>query len=132
VLDAAGLSVALERLCAESEERAGARVVLDAPRDARSSHDRLVFELARELLGNAGRHAQASRIDVSLHRDDGQLVLTVADDGRGMEPDSRAEALRAGHIGLASFAERVAHAGGRLDIESATGRGTTVTARLPL
>ena len=44
---------------------------------------------------------------------------------------SRAAAVRAGHIGLASCAERVELAGGRLNIESTPGQGTTVTARLP-
>jgi signal transduction histidine kinase len=131
VLEAAGLSVALERMCAEHAERSEAAFVLDLRREAEGPHDRLVFELGRELVGNAARHARASRIEVSVGLEGGQLVLTVADDGRGMRPGSRAAALRAGHIGLASSAERVELAGGRLDIESAPGMGTTVTARLP-
>jgi two-component system NarL family sensor kinase len=131
VLEAAGLSVALERLCAEHAERSAAQFVLDLPRDVEGPHDRLVFELARELVGNAARHAGASRIEVGVGLEDGQLVLTVADDGRGMRPRRRADALRAGHIGLASSAERVDLVGGRLDIDSAPGKGTTVTARLP-
>ncbi len=110
VLEAAGLTVAIERLCAEHDERSKA---------------------ARELVGNAVRHAKASQIEVAVGLQDGQLALTVADDGRGMRPGSRAAALRAGHIGLASSAERVELAGGRLDIDSAPGKGTTVTARLP-
>ena len=48
-----------------------------------------------------------------------------------MRPGSRAAALRAGHIGLASCAERVETAGGRFDVRSEPGKGTTVTARLP-
>lgn len=131
VLEAAGLTVALERLCAEYDERSTAEFVLDLDREAEGTHDRLLFELARELVGNAVRHAKAGRIKVVVGLQDGQLVLTVADDGRGMRPGSRAAALRAGHIGLASSAERVELAGGRLDIDSAPGKGTTVTARLP-
>jgi signal transduction histidine kinase len=131
VLDAAGLNVALERLCAEHDVRSDAELVLDLRREAEGPHDRLVFELARELVGNAARHAGASRIEVGVGRDGGAVVLSVADDGRGMRAGSRAAALRAGHIGLASCAERVELAGGRLDIDSAPGNGTTVTARLP-
>ena len=131
VLEAAGLIVALERLCAEQDERSEAEFVLDLHPEAEGPHDRLMFELARELVGNAVRHAKAARIAVSVGCEDGQLVLAVADDGRGMRPGSRAAALRAGHIGLASSAERVEQAGGRLDIDSVPGKGTTVTARLP-
>jgi two-component system NarL family sensor kinase len=131
VLEAAGLSVALERLCAEQAERSDAEFALDLRREVTGPHDRLVFELARELVGNAVRHAEASRIEVAVGAEGGQLVLTVADDGRGMRASSRAAALRAGHIGLASSAERVELAGGRLDIDSAPGEGTRVTAHLP-
>jgi signal transduction histidine kinase len=131
VLEAAGLGVALERLCAEYDERSEATVVLDVRPQAKGPHDRLLFELARELVGNASRHARASRIDVSVRLEDGEPVLVVADDGSGMRAGSRAAAVRAGHIGIASCAERVELAGGRLDIDTAPGKGTTVTARLP-
>jgi signal transduction histidine kinase len=131
VLEAAGLSVALERLCAEHAARSDAEFVLDLRREAEGPHDRLLFELARELVGNAVRHAGASRIEVAVGPEAGELVLKVADDGQGMRRGSRAAALRAGHIGLASSAERVELAGGRLDIDSTPGEGTTVTARLP-
>ncbi len=131
VLEAAGLTVALERLCAEYRERTEADIVLDVRHDAEGAHDRLLFELARELVGNASRHARADRIEVSVGLDEGDVVLRVADDGRGMPPGSHAAAVRAGHIGLASCAERVELAGGRLDIDSAPRTGTTVTARLP-
>ena len=131
VLDAAGLTVALERLCAEYSERSEAEFVLDVRREVEGPHDRMLFELARELVGNASRHARANRIEVSVRPEDGELVLVVADDGRGMRPGSRAAAVRAGHIGIASCAERVELAGGRLDIDTAPGKGTTATARLP-
>jgi signal transduction histidine kinase len=131
VLEAAGLTVALERLCADYSERSKADYVLDVRREVEGPHDRLLFELARELVGNASRHARAGRIDVSVRLEDGELVLVVADDGRGMRAGSPAAAVRAGHIGIASCAERVEVAGGRLDIDTAPGKGTTVTARLP-
>jgi signal transduction histidine kinase len=131
VLEAAGLRVALDRLCAEHAARSKADYALDMDGAAEGAHDRLLFDLARELVGNASRHAEATHVEVSVRREDGDVVLRVADDGRGMRAGSRAAALRAGHIGVASCAERVGLAGGRLDIDSAPGSGTTVTARLP-
>ncbi len=88
---------------------------------------------ARKAIADALRQLRSTVQDLHpiVGLQDGQLALTVADDGRGMRPGSRAAALRAGHIGLASSAERVELAGGRLDIDSAPGKGTTVTARLP-
>ena len=131
VLEAAGLGVALDRLCADHATRSKADFALDMDGTVEGAHDRLLFDLARELVGNASRHAKATRVEVSVRRQDGDVVLRVTDDGRGMRASSRAAALRAGHIGLASCAERVGLAGGRLDIDSAPGRGTIVTARLP-
>lgn len=59
------------------------------------------------------------------------MVLTVRDDGDGFAPDRRAAAVAAGHIGLATSAERVAAVGGSFEIASAPGAGTTITLRLP-
>ena len=70
--------------------------------------DELLLAVARELLTNAARHAGASRVAVDAARSRDALELEVADDGRGIEPGRREEALAEGHIGLASVTERVA------------------------
>ena len=58
--------------------------------------------------------------------------MVVRDDGQGFEPSEPREALRTGHIGLASIAERASAVGGVADIEAQPGTGTTVTIRLPV
>ena len=77
-----------------------------------------------EALANASKHAGASRIDVRLTHADGRLEITVADDGCGFDP-----AEVAGE-GLANLAERVAALGGRLQVTTDHGAGTSLTARL--
>ena len=77
-----------------------------------------------EALANAAKHAAARRIDVSLARSDQALHITVHDDGTGFDPTA------AVGEGLANLNERLAALGGRLEVASRPGDGTTVTARL--
>ena len=94
-------------------------------------HDGLLLSVARELLANAARHAAAEHVDVAVRREDGQLVLEVADDGTGLADDRLAEARAHGRIGLASSIERVEAVGGSLSISPAPGGGTLVRATVP-
>ncbi|MBS0319050.1 MAG: hypothetical protein JSR18_00790 [Proteobacteria bacterium] len=87
-----------------------------------------LFRIAQEALRNVVRHAKASRVEVSLTRAGGTLVLAVRDDGSGFA--TAGDAGR-GSLGLASMRERVRLLNGFVDIESAPGRGTTVTASVP-
>jgi signal transduction histidine kinase len=86
--------------------------------------DREILRIAQEALHNALRHADASRVAVRLAHNEGLLRLEIADDGVGFDPAS--PALRATHLGLTSMEERAERAGGRLEIRSAPGAGTTV------
>lgn len=91
-----------------------------------------VYRVVQEGLTNAGKHAQASRVQVVLERRESpargdELCVTVTDDGRGMASDT----LVAGH-GLAGMRERVEMAGGEFSLQSAPGRGLTLVARIPL
>jgi signal transduction histidine kinase len=88
-----------------------------------------VFRIAQEALQNALRHAGAERVDVRLDDEGGRLVLTVADDGRGFDP-ARA-GLRGRRLGLTSMEERADALGGRLEVVSAPGAGTTVRLEVP-
>ena len=79
-----------------------------------------------EALANSLKHAKATGVSVTLARTNGSLLVTVDDDGVGFpasggDPEGQ---------GLTSLAERVAALGGRLEVESAPGRGTTVAATL--
>jgi two-component system sensor histidine kinase UhpB len=91
------------------------------------------FRVAQEALTNVIRHAQAHVVEVELGPTAGMLQLVVRDDGRGFDvPAARLRAAHGGSQGLLSMQERVALAGGYLEIDSAPGRGTSVRARLPL
>jgi signal transduction histidine kinase len=86
--------------------------------------DREVLRLAQEALQNALRHAGAHRVAVRLGAPDGRVVLEVRDDGVGFDPDD--PELRSRRLGLTSMEERARRVGGRLEIRSAPGSGTTV------
>lgn len=91
-----------------------------------------LYGIAREAVHNAVAHAGASRIDVSLHRDGGEVVLGVYDDGCGIDPDVLEAGGRPGHWGLRGMHERAAAIGGKAFITSTPGGGTHVIVRAPL
>jgi signal transduction histidine kinase len=86
--------------------------------------DLAVLRIAHEALNNAIRHARAEHVTVRLARQDGELVVEVADDGVGFDP--HAPDLRSRHLGLTSMEERARESGGHLRIKSSPGAGTVV------
>jgi signal transduction histidine kinase len=101
---------------------------LDAQIPNDPARDRELLRIAQEALHNALRHAGASHVAVRLRRDDGRVQLEVSDDGAGFDPS--APELRSRHLGLTSMEERARRLGAQLEIRSAPGEGTTVTARV--
>src|SRR3954463_13362848 len=85
-----------------------------------------VLRIAQEALGNALRHAEASRIDVRLDSSADRLTLRVTDDGRGFDP----AAARGQRLGLTSMEERATELGGTLSVSSGAS-GTTVRLEVP-
>jgi len=88
-----------------------------------------LFRIAQEALNNIARHAEASRAEVALRRVDGGLQLAVKDDGIGFDPVQHHGNTG---LGLGSMRQRVFLLGGKVEIESAPGRGTTIRAWVPL
>jgi signal transduction histidine kinase len=83
------------------------------------------YFVVAEALTNVAKYAHASRASVSVERSNGRLVVAVRDDGvGGADPESG--------TGLRGLADRIAVLEGRLDVDSPPGRGTTVTARIPV
>jgi len=128
----AGLAPALQAVADRFQlEHPGTRWTISVEGTAGGERDDVVFAIARELMTNAVRHADATAVAVEVAgRPDG-LVLRVRDDGRGIDRQRAREAPLRGHIGLASCAERAEALGGRLDVASAPGEGTRVEVWLP-
>ena len=131
VIDDLGLEEALRIECERAARRGAIDVAFDgdaAGGAARGDRALCLFRVAQEALRNAASHAQARHIRVELRPGGGGTAVSVADDGRGFDPG--AERARAS-LGLDSMRERVALLGGRLEIRSRRGQGTTVTAWVP-
>jgi two-component system sensor histidine kinase UhpB len=136
-LDELGLVPALEGLCEEFETRTRIECrfvgeeVCDPVADATAI---ALYRTVQEALSNVARHAGATSVEVQLQRDAAKdapgtrerLVLTIEDDGRGMEPS----APRLG-FGLLGMQERVAALGGALAFDSAPGRGLRLQMVVP-
>jgi signal transduction histidine kinase len=89
-----------------------------------------LFRIVQEAVTNVVRHARARSLRVSVAPDEEQVLVTVADDGRGFDPDARG--VRSRRLGLTSMRERAQHLGATLVIDSAPGAGTTVRVEVPL
>lgn len=87
-----------------------------------------IRRIVQEALLNAYRHAEASQIQVRLEQADGEAVITVQDDGCGLEVDKVLAGSRH-HFGLRTMRARADRMGGRLMVESTPGHGTRVTLR---
>ncbi|MAN47023.1 MAG: hypothetical protein CMF04_12605 [Hyphomonas sp.] len=83
-----------------------------------------LYRIAQECLANVAKHSQASAVSVYFDAVGGQALLTIGDDGRGFHPGQTWP----GHIGVQVMNERIQKIGGTLEIRSAPGNGTTVTA----
>jgi signal transduction histidine kinase len=117
-----------ERFC----QAAGLACRLDLPAGensgevpARVRHELLA--VVKESLANVAKHASAREVTVGLTMNDGQLNLTVKDDGRGFDP-----ARSSAGSGLRNLRERVQQVGGALEITTKAGAGTTITTTVPL
>ncbi|MGA6168662.1 histidine kinase [Streptomyces sp. NPDC012600] len=130
-----GLTGALEKTVATWAEQHRVRADFTVTGTAEPVHDEVAATLLRiagEALANAGRHAGASRVGVTLSFMDDELTLDVRDDGRGFDPDATAPASRTGGFGLGGMRARAERIAGTVEVESEPGGGTAVSARVPL
>jgi signal transduction histidine kinase len=91
-----------------------------------------IFRITQEATTNIVRHAGATRAAILLHLRDGALHLIVEDNGIGFNQDAKAAEGPRTHLGLLGIRERVAMVGGRLEIETSPGHGTTLFVTIPL
>ncbi|MCS7314224.1 MAG: histidine kinase [Bryobacterales bacterium] len=131
MLDDLGLGPAVEWQAREFSRRFGVpvSVELDGALDNLPDRQRTcVYRIVQEALTNCARHAQARDIRVTIHGREDSIIVTVQDDGVGFDP---AQAAGRG-LGLLGIQERVRELGGRVHILSQPGRGTLLTAEVPL
>jgi signal transduction histidine kinase len=94
--------------------------------DLDEEHRICVFRIAQEAVRNAGRHSGARLVRIHIGEGNGVLSLSVQDDGKGFVPSEESG------LGILGMRERVMNLGGRLEVRSEPGRGTTVALSLPL
>jgi signal transduction histidine kinase len=123
-----GLVQALEILCREMAERLGKPVhaelqdvVIDKPAQL------TLYRITQESLTNIGKYAGCSEVRVRLQADGDTVRLSIRDDGKGFDP----QRVPHGRHGLLGMRVRVESHGGRLQVSSAPGAGTTIAASLP-
>jgi len=133
VLDVLGVKEAIEWQAQEFQARTGISVHCDSigtgPADLNPEHATAVFRIFQEALTNTLRHAQATRVDVTMEEEAGAYVLKIRDNGRGITEQEKA---RPSSLGLLGMRERAGLIGGEVDVAGVSLQGTTVTVRLPI
>lgn len=132
LLDETGLPAAIEWHARDFQQRTGIRCILDVPPDTNgldADRSTAVFRVFQEVLTNVARHASATRVDISMRRDQACFTLEVKDNGKGIEPAAVRDPRS---LGLLGMRERVLPFDGRIEIASPSrGKGTRVLVSLP-
>jgi two-component system NarL family sensor kinase len=121
------------RVIAEDVRAAGVsvEVVTEELPPLPATHRAALIRVGREALRNAAKHAPGSHVMLSLGTEGDNAVVSVSDDGPGFDQNSALGPVD-GHIGLALLVDAAEGVGGRLDLRSRPGRGTTVTLLVPI
>jgi signal transduction histidine kinase len=136
ILETQGLVPALESYAQRLRDAEGMNVVLNAEGEfGRLSHNAevAVFSIVQEAITNAKKHAHASRIDIDVGPENGELVVVIRDDGVGFNQKDVSNGYdERGSLGMLNMQERAEMVEGSLSVSSQTGQGTAITMRLPL
>ena len=133
-LEDLGLEPALRTLCRDFKENTGISVTLRTGRVPEPVSPELalaVFRITQEALNNIGKHSKATLATVDLSCKGDEIVLSVSDNGIGFTPGGERPLAGRG-IGLGSMRERAESNGGRIEFNSASGAGTTLSVHAPL
>jgi PAS domain S-box-containing protein len=131
ILDDLGLAAAIEWQTQQFQARTGIICQYDGPGeslDLDQEQSTAIFRIFQEALTNVLRHAQATRVDVTLEEEGAALVLKIRDNGRGI---TEGEQDGSRTLGLLGMRERAYLIGGRVELTGIRGQGTTVTLRVP-
>ncbi|HUX09901.1 MAG TPA: sensor histidine kinase [Terriglobia bacterium] len=135
VLDDFGLDQTLEWFTRQFSRQAGITVHFSGQLAANhfpSEEAIHVYRIVQEALNNAARHSRATEAWVEMEERQGVLCLEIRDNGVGFEVGNPAERSPNEGIGLMGMRERAEHLNGTLDVQSASGKGTIISARIPL
>jgi signal transduction histidine kinase len=135
LLEEMGLGTGLKWLAQEFIEEQGIEVnvdVNDMGKRLPDVQELNLFRIAQEALTNARKHSQASKIWLSLSISGDKIVLRIQDNGAGFTVPHRRQLLKESKFGLVGIMERARLAGGKVKIESAPAKGTTVTVDVPI
>lgn len=138
VLENQGLTAALGQLADKMKESyeqpVTVRVGSSAERALDSHQQGVIFYIIEEAVGNARKHAKASMISVNVYKQEDVVLVTIGDNGVGFNTtEAEKKAMeRGGHLGMINLRERAEMVGGTLRMESAAGKGTTITVVVPI
>jgi len=135
VLDDLGLIPALLAFMKSFTKRTGVRTHLTAfaaLEQLDSTRRTVLFRVVQEALTNVARHAQASRVEVSIQKLPGCICMKIKDDGKSFQVQRVLQAKGNKHLGLLGMRERLEMIGGSFGVESVPGKGTIVQAQIPL
>jgi signal transduction histidine kinase len=132
-LQRSGLLAALRDLVAPLTA-AGVRVSLRLPDSLELPDDTeaLFYRVAQEAVRNARTHGEATQVEVSVQRGPRTAVLSVRDNGRGFSSEGAGEREQTNHFGLRLMRDLADHAGGKLEVSSSPGSGTSIRLEVPL
>ncbi|HUO45403.1 MAG TPA: GAF domain-containing sensor histidine kinase [Acidimicrobiia bacterium] len=134
VLEGLGLPAALRRLGESFSKQTGVKcrtTVGNRTGRLAGPVEVSLYRIAQEALHNVAAHAEAERVTVTLRFDNDDVALEVTDNGSGFDP-VQAKSNGHGHLGLRSMRHRAESLGGRFQVDTSPGRGTTVRAVLPI
>jgi len=128
-LDSQGLAPALEVYAAEwsRQNKIGSELRLKGERTLPLEIEQALFRIIQEALANVARHSLAENVEITLLFNLDHLILTVSDDGKGFDLQSQPTG-----FGLRSMKQRAETLGGRLALDTAPGRGATLTCNIPI
>ena len=137
VLDDLGLAAAIENYVREWSRHSGIVAEFHAGRLGNERLDGSVetnlYRITQEALNNASKHSGAQNVNIVLETRKNELVLVIEDEGKGFDIEElRNEPRSSGGLGLTGMRERAAIIGGKVEIESSPGKGTTVFVRVPI
>ncbi len=133
MLDELGLLPALRSYLKEYVERTGLPVRFKGGNVGSLNDEQktVLFRVAQESLTNVAKHAQASRVEVSLRPVKNGIKMQIKDNGKGFAPDQRRSPEGEKQLGLLGMQERVRLVNGQFTVKSAPGRGATITVEIP-